>query len=307
MAIPVSSLITVVIPVRDRADTLPRTLASIDAQTMRPAAVVLVDNASADASLSILHQWAASRPFAIVDTETRPGACAARNRGLTHVDTPYVMFFDSDDEMHPRHIEDFHREAERTDADILGRHITAITPTGTTRTLYFSPRRPLFNHIFRGSLSTQRIIIRTGLVRQVGGWDDTLPAWNDYELGVRLLLASPTISRVPGPPSVTVHPTPGSITGTSFSASPAKWERSLARIRALLPPQQRVWADARAMILAARYAAESAPEAAARLKAEVMARTPHPRRMELIYRHNIRFGRLTWLLLPILFPTLPLH
>ena len=46
--------ITVIIPVYNREKLLPRTLASVVAQTYRPLHVVLVDNGSTDRSLAVL-------------------------------------------------------------------------------------------------------------------------------------------------------------------------------------------------------------------------------------------------------------
>lgn len=292
--------LTIVIPVYNRADTVGRTLASIDAQTMRPAAVVLVDNASADASLSILHTWAAGKPYVTVVSEPTPGACAARNRGLTLVTTPFVMFFDSDDVMLPHHVADFSAAIDRhPDVDIFGRDIWLVTLRGKRR-LYFSARDTMFHNLFRGAMSSERFVARTELLRSVGGWNESLRGWDDLELGVRLLLTRPLTATVPGPPGSLTYETPNSITGTSFSAHPERWEPSLEAIRRDVTEAGRTdllrWVDARAMILAARYAAEGRRDLADPLRTRILARTATPLRQQLIYLHNLHLSRLTWLL-----------
>ncbi|MDE7388508.1 MAG: glycosyltransferase family 2 protein, partial [Muribaculaceae bacterium] len=102
-------LITVVIPVRNRARLVEATLASVAAQSMAPARIVLVDNGSTDGTEEVLRRWADKRTDTIVVSEPIPGAAAARNRGLREVESPYVMFFDSDDIMPTRHIEEVSR------------------------------------------------------------------------------------------------------------------------------------------------------------------------------------------------------
>lgn len=298
----VSEFITIVIPVLNREATIERTLASVYAQSLRPAEVIIVDNGSTDSTYSIVDKWVASRPYASILKEPKPGACAARNRGLELVKTPYVMFFDSDDEMLPHHVRDFEEAASRTRADIIGRTILTEFSNGTRRHLWFSARTPMFRHLFNSTLSTQRIIVKTELVRRVGGWNETLPGWNDFELGVRLLQTSPKMYHLFGKPSVITYQTPGSITGTSFSEHPERWEKSLAVIREEIAPRLRPLVDARTMVLAARYAAEGATEHARRLYDEVMSRTPHKRRMAFVYRHNLIFGHGTWVLVRLLFP-----
>ena len=304
-----TSPITVVIPVYNRAHTVERTLRSLDAQTQKPAAVILVDNNSTDASLSILHSWVSSRPYATVTSESRPGACAARNRGLELVETPFVMFFDSDDEMLPTHVADFTSAIQRhPSVDIFGRDILTRLPDGREKKLYFKAYEPMFNHLFRGCLSTQRIVVRTDLVRRVGGWDERLPGWDDFELGVRLLLATDRVYDLGGRPSVLTHFTDESITGTSFSLHPERWEISLETIRRDIKAAQRsdlnCWVDSRTAILAAQYAREGRTDLADSLMERLLA-SPSGRRyrhrLRLLYHHNRIFNRLTWLLARIVF------
>ena len=114
--------VSIVIPVRDRETLVGRTLDSVAAQTWRPLHLIVVDNNSADASVRKVSEWAGARAS---DTglrvtqlqETRPGASAARNRGLEAVTGRYVIFFDSDDEMMPGLVE--RAMARVGDADIV--------------------------------------------------------------------------------------------------------------------------------------------------------------------------------------------
>ena len=301
-----SSQITVVIPMYNRADTIMRTLRSIEAQTVKPERVVIIDNGSTDNSLNVVECWnRQNHGFeCIVDVENRRGACAARNRGLKYVNTEFVMFFDSDDEMYPMHIADFSNAIYKNPSvDIFGRSVIVIGIDGHKEYAYFSSHQVLFNHIFRGCLSTQRMVVRTELVREVGGWAEDLPGWNDYELGVRLLLATDKLYELPGEPTVITYRLGESITGTAFSAKPQVWEKSLNRIekhfRAAGRTEMIPLVDARRMILAAQYAAESTPNASresTRLRKAVLDRTAMPLRMRLIYAHNRIFHRLTWFL-----------
>lgn len=311
--------ITIVIPAYNRAATLPRTLLSIERQTLAPARVVLVDNASTDSTLDLMKEWASAQREldVVVLSESRRGACAARNRGLEAVETDFVMFFDSDDEMLPPHVADFAAEiARRPDCDIFGRDIICVELDGRRRTLYYSAVAAMFNHIFRGSLSTQRMVVRTELVRRVGGWNESLPAWNDYELGARLLLATDKVCKLKGEPTVVTYRQKDSLTGTSFSARHEHWEKSLACIEGhfIAAGWKNLvkWLDARRMVLAAQYQAEAAGADAAaaenaarqseRLRREVLSRSDTPRRMKMIYLHNIYFKRLSWVLARLLFP-----
>lgn len=310
--------ITIVIPAYNRAHTLPRTLLSVERQTAAPARVVLVDNSSTDSTLAFMQEWAARQQCfdVIVLSEHRRGACAARNCGLRAVESEFVMFFDSDDEMLPSHVADFSAEiAANPDCDIFGRDIYCLDLDGRRETHYYTANSAIFNHIFRACLATARIVVRTELVRRVGGWNESLSAWDDYELGVRLLLATDKVRRLDGKPSVITYRLEESLTGTSFSTRPEHWESSLDKVEHHFLAAGRDelvrWVDARRMILASQYMAEADPATesgrnaaaqAARLRAEVLARSDAPLRMKMIYLHNRYLKRLTWAFARLLFP-----
>ncbi len=222
-------MISLVIPVYNRANIVGRTLASIDQQTLQPDKVVLVDNNSSDSSLKVITQWAESRNHAVVVGEMTPGAAAARNRGLREVGSDYVMFFDSDDIMPPRHIEEVTAALKDAGLPKLGA-FDALIHTLDGRKLqrpYRSGASPMFNQIFHGFLSTQRMVMTSTLIRSIGGWNEDLPAWNDLELGVRLLASGATPARLRLSTPVDIISGYESITGNGFAHGAGKWERSL--------------------------------------------------------------------------------
>lgn len=300
--------ITIVIPAYNRAHTLPRTLASIEMQSVAPAKVVLVDNSSSDSTLSLMLDWAAKpHPFEVtVVAEQKRGACAARNRGLQEVETEFVMFFDSDDEMLADHVSDFSAAISRNpQADIFGRDIIAESIGGKRKRLYFTSNDTIFNHLFRGCLSTQRIVARTDLVRKVGGWNEKLAVWNDFELGVRLLLATDRLVKLSGTPTVITYQQAESITGTSFSAKAGLWEMSLDRIEAVFrdagQPDMIKWIDCRRMILAAEYENEGRKDLAKSLLSEAKKCGRASKRMSAVYHYHRLFHRLSWVVAKLLF------
>lgn len=310
--------ITIVIPVYNRAHTLRRTLDSVAAQRVKPAAVVLVDNNSTDNSLEIMRDWAAKHRNVVVVSEAKPGASNARNRGLQEVQTDFVMFFDSDDVMLPTHVEAFTKEITvHPDVDVFGRDIMVELSGGKKRRCYFSERDAMFHHIFRGNLGTARTVARTSLVRRVGGWAGDLRVWDDYELGLRLMLQRPKVKALSGY-SVETFFEQESLTGSFFASKPGKWEEVLDRmeehIGALTSGKERrryaEWLNGRRMILAAEYLNEyqhapeelhaTAKDCSERLRRQVMSSTTRPRSMQIIFAHMCRFKRLGWVVAKLL-------
>lgn len=96
--------VSVVVPCFRCADTIARALASVAAQTARPEAVILVDDASGDMTAETLQRLQAAYPTGWVKVITLPvnqGAATARNTGWQAATTPYVAFLDADDTWHP--------------------------------------------------------------------------------------------------------------------------------------------------------------------------------------------------------------
>lgn len=266
--------VAIVIPAHNRAHLLPRTLASVQAQTRRPDRVVLVDNNSTDATASVMEAWACDRRAEgwTVDVlaEAKPGAAAARNAGMRAVSEDWTMFFDSDDEMAPGHLALAMKCAQEIPkADIVGWDVMLQMPGKRPKRKPFERWDMLFHCILHGCMATQRYMARTCLFRQAGGWDETALVWNDIELGTRLLTCKKEIMayKLTNRPTVTVHFTEQSITGTSFSARGAEREHAIDLIEADLPADSRWMARLKRAILAGCYAREGQADMARALAA----------------------------------------
>ena len=110
--------ITIILPVYNVAEFLPRCLASIDRQTFRDFCVIAVNDGSTDNSPQILRAFAESHPYCtVVDQENR-GLAQARNRGLSLAKSPYVSFIDSDDFIAPTFLQELYDACVQNDADI---------------------------------------------------------------------------------------------------------------------------------------------------------------------------------------------
>lgn len=95
-------IVTLVVPGRDIEAFAPAAVASLLVQTESRWRAILIDDGSADATGDIFAAAAASDPrFTFVRHEASRGLGAARNFGLSLVDTEYLGFLDGDDELTP--------------------------------------------------------------------------------------------------------------------------------------------------------------------------------------------------------------
>lgn len=96
--------VSVVVPCYRCADTIGAAVASVAAQRLPPAEVLLVDDCSGDGTLERLHEVAASYPAGWVKVHSLPrngGPSGARNLGWERASQPYIAFLDADDTWHP--------------------------------------------------------------------------------------------------------------------------------------------------------------------------------------------------------------
>jgi glycosyltransferase involved in cell wall biosynthesis len=91
-------IVSTIIPTHNRCDLLAEALASVYAQEALGAAfdveVLVVDDASTDATADVVRRWAGVR---YVRLDRPAGACAARNAGLELARGQFVAFLDDDD------------------------------------------------------------------------------------------------------------------------------------------------------------------------------------------------------------------
>lgn len=270
-------MLSIVIPVRNRAHQVQSTLDSVLKQTYRPLHIILVDNGSTDDTYEVLKNWQrlnASKDFTIeLVSEPKLGASAARNTGLKLVKSVWVMFFDSDDLMAPEHCARAMAGANHNPkAQIVGWPVEIITLKGKKRILPCENDDALFHCVHHASLATQRYMARTQLVRDAGLWRPDVMVWNDIELGVRLLKLLDSRGQfviLGGGTSVTQIEQHASITGTNMSHNGPMREHSLDCIEQSLPNTKWWIVNLKRAILAGNYYKEGSKDQAHALKSKI--------------------------------------
>jgi glycosyltransferase involved in cell wall biosynthesis len=97
--------VSVLLPVRDAAHTLPATLRSLARQTLADWECIAVDDGSRDDSGALLRAAAAHDPRVVVVATPREGIVAALTTGLARCRAGLVARMDADDVMHRRRLE----------------------------------------------------------------------------------------------------------------------------------------------------------------------------------------------------------
>lgn len=98
------AIVSILLPVRDGAATLPAALDSIRAQTLGDWELVVVDDGSADATPDLLRAFARTDPRVRVLRTPPQGIAAALQAGAVLCTGPYLARMDADDLMHPERL-----------------------------------------------------------------------------------------------------------------------------------------------------------------------------------------------------------
>jgi hypothetical protein len=180
--------VCVVIPAHNRAQQLPRCLASVwDQRPRRPQEVIVVDDNSTDDTAVVAESLGAR---VIRHTDNR-GAAAARNTAMAAAQSDWLAFLDSDDEWLPDHLA--HLWEIKGHHALVGGAAFYCTADGTGDRFsgpvsrapmeFHSPDRLISTLNF---FTTSGTMLRRDVARTAGGFGDW---WGvqDFDLWVRVL------------------------------------------------------------------------------------------------------------------------
>ena len=186
--------VTVIVPAYRAGATIGRALASVAAQTLKPRAVVVVDDGSPDDTAAAAE---AMRPRLEgvelkVIRQANAGAGAARNRALAEATTRYVAFLDADDEWLPEKLARSMAKLESGDY-VLVAHDSVEVRDGRETRLDCAARfrahaaAPFVGLYRRGFIDTTTVVARRDAVAAAGGFDTTLANGQDFALWLAIL------------------------------------------------------------------------------------------------------------------------
>ncbi|MCR5663837.1 MAG: glycosyltransferase [Oscillospiraceae bacterium] len=112
-------LVTVVIPAYNTAAYVEQAVCSILNQTLREFELICVDDGSTDETPEILDRLARDDARVVFLRQENRGVSAARNAGLSLARGKWLYFFDSDDFLMPKGLEQLCQIAERDGLDLL--------------------------------------------------------------------------------------------------------------------------------------------------------------------------------------------
>ncbi len=186
--------ISLIIPTFNRCATLRRAITSVLQQTVLPNEIIIVDDGSTDDTAHMINK---EFPQLHYIAQENKGVSAARNIGIKQAQGDWLAFLDSDDSWLP---EKLARQiwVLKDSPDIKICHSEEIWIRNGVRVNAMHKHKKTGGWIFKQCLalcvmSPSAIMVHRSVFDNVGLFDESLPACEDYDLWLRICAKYPVL------------------------------------------------------------------------------------------------------------------
>jgi GT2 family glycosyltransferase/glycosyltransferase involved in cell wall biosynthesis len=189
----------VIIPLYNYEQYIESALNSLTNQTLKEINLVVIDDASGDASASVVLKWLENnhqrfKYAALIRNPKNEGLARSRNAGFDHIRSHYIMQLDADNELLPKCLELCANALENSGAsmaypqiEMFGADKNYILDTYQTATLGFRPWNP--KRIAEGNYIDAMAMVCKSAWADAGGYDATFvhKGWEDYDMWLKFI------------------------------------------------------------------------------------------------------------------------
>jgi len=184
--------VSVIIPSFNRQYTLAKAIDSVLAQEYTASEIILVDDGSDDNTA----EWAKKAyPDLVIISQSNQGVSAARNTGIKHASGQWIALLDSDDAWYPKKLKQQLNILQQAPEIRLchsnehwirnGRRVNQMNKHEKKGGWIFQHCLPLC------AISPSASLIKKSVFNDLGGFDESLPACEDYDFWLRLCSREP--------------------------------------------------------------------------------------------------------------------
>ncbi|MGF6766213.1 exopolysaccharide biosynthesis predicted pyruvyl transferase EpsI/glycosyltransferase involved in cell wall biosynthesis [Paraburkholderia sp. GAS33] len=183
----VQSDVTVIVPLYNYEQYVEEALNSVATQTLDDIDLIIVDDASTDASLTVATEWVKSNKdrfnrLFVLRNRKNSKLGPTRNVGFDAAETPYVLTLDADNKLYPHCAEQCLDVIKRTGAAYIYPKICAFGDADYV--MGESPYDPV--RFIGGNYIDAMALISKGVWSGVGGYESVPYGWEDYEFWCKI-------------------------------------------------------------------------------------------------------------------------
>ncbi len=213
---PAGSDVVVVVPAFRAASVISAALASIAAQSVLPAQVVVVDDGSDDGTADVARRFSELLPLDVV-SQRNAGPAAARRSAVAASTAPLIALLDADDVWLPDHlgllVSAHGRRGGIVTADALPWRPGGMLSLASRRSQFkIPPPRLQRVEILRDNFVFIGALFSRALYEVVGGFRDGFTGAEDWDLWIRMIRTGAVVHGTLGSPTVLYRVVDGSLT-----------------------------------------------------------------------------------------------
>lgn len=189
-------VISVIMATRDRCYCLWRAVQSVLKQTYPFFELLVIDDASSDDTSKLIDEFSDPR-IRYIKLNKQHGPSGARNVGLEEARGKYIAYLDSDNAWHPEFLECMLAAFNKHKDKVLvfckkNYRLTLLDEEGRERRVrdeysradkYFDLKRLWHRRIM---IDTNSMCHKRDEIAGLGGWDESIRFWEDWELALRV-------------------------------------------------------------------------------------------------------------------------
>ncbi|WP_218645298.1 glycosyltransferase [Shewanella sp. Scap07] len=190
-------LVSVYIITQNRSSLLKRAIESVFSQDYSALEVIVVDDASTDDTQELVEQLLKNYDFKYLRNEIISGACFSRNKAIQQATGHYITGLDDDDFFCKTRVSDL-VAAYRDEYAFVCANVQELMPDGKRidRSYGFESGEFGLEQMYNYNLAGNQVLTTKTKFEQIGGFDVNMPAFQDYDTWVRLLLHTPKALKI---------------------------------------------------------------------------------------------------------------
>ena len=179
-------LVTVYIATHNRSEMLIRAVNSVLNQTYKYIEIIVADDGSTDDTEQVLQPYISNKQVVYIKNPTPKGACFVRNLAIKVARGEYITGLDDDDSFTPERVEQLVQQFDVSKFSCVASTICERTPQGDI-TRSYDVGVVTLNDMLHYDVLGNQVLTKTEYLRAIGGFDENLPAFQDYDTWVRLV------------------------------------------------------------------------------------------------------------------------
>lgn len=177
-----ATVVSIVMPAWNREVAIQDAIESVRQQSLESWELIVVDDGSTDGTREVV------RDYALLDSRIRLveadhlGVCAARNRGIDEARGEYLAFLDSDNTWRPDFLQNMYAGLKASGGKAAYSAIRMLN----AREEFTGQAITASQLLVRNYVDLNVLVVQASLIRELGGFDNSLRRWVDYDLVLRI-------------------------------------------------------------------------------------------------------------------------